>query len=187
MEYLQVVLLLYRPFLTEPWPYHPAPSQIVAEADRNLQTLIRLYYLRHGFETMDTFVMSPLAKLAFAALQSIAQNTDPQSLVDLRSTLFLATKGLRDQGQSNYLGLTLYRVLLSQMGPEEAHIMQKIVQEAGVEETTEDEKRLRDVQAEWMPTLVHVKKEQDERMLTRMVEQIGISGREAGDEAGESA
>ena len=176
MEYFQVVLALYGPFLNEPWDFHPTPSHIVAESDRNIQTLIRLYYLRHGFETMDTFVLSPLAKLAFASLQSIATNDDPRRLVDIQSTLFLTTKGLRDQGQSNYLGTTLYRVLVSQMGPEEAGIMQKIVQEAGAQETNEDG-RLRDVQAEWMPTLVQFKEEQEQRGLTRMVEQIEMSSR----------
>lgn len=96
VEYFTILLALYQPFIGSPWPFHPSPFQVVSEADRSLQTLMRLYYLRHGFETMDTYILSPLAKLAFMALQTIAENSYPHSLTDTRSTLFLATKGLRD-------------------------------------------------------------------------------------------
>ncbi|PVI01196.1 hypothetical protein DM02DRAFT_717996 [Periconia macrospinosa] len=174
IEYFTIVFALYQPFTSsKSWPYHPTPTQIVAEADRSIQTLLRLYYLRHGFETMDTYIMSPLAKIGFMALQIIAENNHPHDITETRSTLFLAAKGLRDQARNNYLALILYRVLKSQMGPEEGKILQKLVHDAGEEDKEEDQK-LKDVQAQWMPSIVLFEEEQNERRLTRLVEKLEI-------------
>jgi hypothetical protein len=173
LEYFSILVNLYQPFINEPWALIPTPSWIVAEADRNIQTLVHLYYLRHGFETMDSYIMSPLAKLASMALQNIIKDTHPDSLADTRSTLFLTMKGLRDQGQNSYLGITLYRVFKSQMKPEDVQIMLQLIRKVD-EVDKEEEEKFRIVHAEWAPSIVQTREEQEQKSLTQLVEKVSI-------------
>jgi hypothetical protein len=111
------------------------------------ETIMRLYYLRHGFEAADSYFTHDLAILAFIAqanlkaLPSPTPNPDSahtetpsttsptisrplSDLDDIRATLFLAAKGLHSQGKSYQLPLTLFHVVQS-MRPEEADMMHR--------------------------------------------------------------
>lgn len=75
----------------------PHPRDIIVEATRNLQTLIRLYYLRHGFEAMDLFIVIPLIYAGFKCLEAISDRTSESDLYLLCSTLMLVVSGLYQQ------------------------------------------------------------------------------------------
>ncbi|KAJ6782478.1 hypothetical protein PWT90_07884 [Aphanocladium album] len=67
------------------------------------ETIIRLYYLRNGFDGANMLFLHCLAVLSFATLaerQSSENATDLTSQEDTRSTLILAAKGLYDQGKN---------------------------------------------------------------------------------------
>jgi hypothetical protein len=106
------------------------------------ETIMRLYYVRHGFEGADSYITYDLAVLAFIAqanLKALRSSIDAQpmsntmsasstpyshlsDLDDTRATLFLAAKGLHLQGKSYPLPRTLFHVVQS-MRPEDAAMM----------------------------------------------------------------
>ncbi|PNP84938.1 hypothetical protein FNYG_01762 [Fusarium nygamai] len=73
----------------------------------------RLYYLRHGFETYDPFMVQCHILLGFMTLGTIssAKERSPEATKALQSTLVLALKGLREQANATYLAVTTFRLL----------------------------------------------------------------------------
>lgn len=64
-----------QPFTHEHWKNELEPSDIVSAAKRDLNTLLRLYHYRHGFQGADSWLTAPLTKLGFMSLQNI--NDEP--------------------------------------------------------------------------------------------------------------
>lgn len=62
MYYYNLNLASYEPLLDRKpnQDQEQSPRQIVNDASKFLQTLVRLYYLRHGFDAMDLFIVIPL-------------------------------------------------------------------------------------------------------------------------------
>ncbi|PHH86632.1 hypothetical protein CDD83_9950 [Cordyceps sp. RAO-2017] len=123
-------MTLFEPFLNHnlSTDLDPGPSPRMAfyTASKFLQTLLRLYYLRHGFESTDVFLTQPLARAGFMCLDAIQELPPGDRLEAARSTLFLAAKGLYDQGQSHRLAKTLFLVVSRRMRPEEEVLMREI-------------------------------------------------------------
>lgn len=117
-----------------------AATDMVAYASRNLETLIRLYYLRHGFEVSDKFFTLMIGRLAFAILDA----TDGG---DSKSTLFLAVEGLRRFSESYYFAHLVLRLLRRQMGPEELKLTSQIRDLPNV--PAEYHRELRKVYSRW--------------------------------------
>ncbi len=109
IHYHNLLLALYEPLLDAETDQDPSPQQIVTEARKHLQTLVRLYYLRHGFDAMDLFICIPLVLIGFQSLDAINEQTPSLELETLRSTLILAAKGLDSQRRSHYLSEALFR------------------------------------------------------------------------------
>ena len=93
MYYQNMILCLYEPLLDIETNQEPSPQQLVADASKHLQTLIRLYYLRHGFDYMDLFICIPLVLSGYKCLDAIDEQTPASQLEDLRSTLILVAQG----------------------------------------------------------------------------------------------
>ncbi|XXH04590.1 DNA helicase rad5 [Hypoxylon texense] len=103
---------------------------IIHHAEIRLETLLRLYYLRHSFESYDPLLMHWLMFLGDVVLQRLHHHqlhhhqqsgagssgaTVPLDLESLRSTLILCAKGLYDQGLNYHIGVLVYRLLRSRM------------------------------------------------------------------------
>jgi hypothetical protein len=141
MHYQNALIKLFEPFCPTPYPFpHPppppseeeTPSQIRDVAARHLETLLRLYYLRHGFEHLDIYIsgyfLSQQGFMTLRKLNSLLTITtlSPESWAgvggivrDLRATLFLTAKGLADQGRSAYIPRALLWRLRAEMAPRE--------------------------------------------------------------------
>ena len=122
----------------------PTAAQFRDTAFRNFETLIRLYYLRHGFDYADTFLGQPLIQLGFMSLNRVQALTsgsnsncpapDPSSsalLAATRSTLALAAKGMHDQGRSHFIDQVTLRVLRAKMGPDERQLLAQVLGDGG--------------------------------------------------------
>lgn len=82
------------------------------------ETLTRLYYLRHGFERHDSFLTYHLAFLGYWVAIEATDNADAfseETLQDMRATVVLCLKGLRDQGRSSHLADASYRHMLPRL------------------------------------------------------------------------
>lgn len=106
-----------------------ASAEVLPYAVIRLETLIRLYYLRHSFEHCDTFIVYFLSTLVNIIMDSkrgrqvAFRETD--SLEHLRSTLVLGIKGLADQGHHIYLAAVIGRLLVERQAPEDINMLAK--------------------------------------------------------------
>lgn len=103
-------------------------------AMRHLETVARLYYVRHGFEGCDSSLAYFLALLASISLRALEGGGNGARLAAgrgspeiLRSTLVLAMKGLHDQGRNLHVCKVLFRLLRDRMQPAEADILGRFV------------------------------------------------------------
>ncbi|KAH7128720.1 hypothetical protein B0J11DRAFT_604110 [Dendryphion nanum] len=86
--------------------------------ERDINFLMRQYYIRHGFGDTDVYLTSPLSKLGFMYFQSINGQMSQQERDYIRSTLLLVLKKLRDQGRNHGIARTVYLVLRNQLRSE---------------------------------------------------------------------
>jgi Arc/MetJ family transcription regulator len=98
-------------------------SKAVTYALRCLETVLRLYYLRHSFEHGDTYLTYFLSILANTTIEDMNRHSispdDVETLKVLRSTLILAVKGLYDQGQHVYISSAMCRLIRDRMTKED--------------------------------------------------------------------
>lgn len=133
LYYHHLILTIYEPLLhetptrTPSTPKELSPQQVVADAKKHLQTLIRLYYLRHGFEAMDLFIVIPLMLTGYDCIDAITEETPEHELETLQSTLMLVAQGIYTQRQNHHLAKALYRVLQGRMRPQEYALLRDTV------------------------------------------------------------
>lgn len=101
------------------------PRELLSSSKRSFETVIRLYYLRHGFEALDYFMVQYLSMLAFMARRAIHANMQKTTLQSLQSTIILATMGLRDQSASFYTGRMVFKAVRKRMRPEEIELIDR--------------------------------------------------------------
>lgn len=77
-----------------------SPRDIIATAKACFETLLRMYYLRHGFESYDYALLQYLPQLAFSSLRDVENVSLGVEQVALQSTQLLSAKGLWDQGRN---------------------------------------------------------------------------------------
>lgn len=129
MYYYHLVLTLFKPLLDIPADKVPSPHQIVADSTRFLQTLVRVYYLRHGYEAMDLFIVIPLMLFAsdcVDALDTANIHTPSGELELLRSTLIFVAMGLFTQRKNHYLANALFYVIRGRMRPEDVALFRRV-------------------------------------------------------------
>ncbi|UNI23335.1 hypothetical protein JDV02_009163 [Purpureocillium takamizusanense] len=136
MEYQALVFALTQIRTVEgiPSPVSPAPTgeEDVAKtapgsglsALGRLETVARLYFIRHSFEFCDAFLLLFLSTLGMAALERLHGSAgNPDMLKSARSTLVLSIKGLRDQGQHIHMAAATYRLLCDRLSPDEMSVV----------------------------------------------------------------
>ncbi|KAH6663569.1 hypothetical protein F5X68DRAFT_218053 [Plectosphaerella plurivora] len=152
LHYYEIVTWLYELLVIEAEAGR-APANVdvgnlkraVFEAESYTETILRLYYLRHGFEKGDMMLCHFVTRFAFstlAKLEAIAPNVvvnasppaasapSPPSpdagafdLEDVRSALVLAERGLSDQGHSFFFPQTMFHLIQARLAPDEARIV----------------------------------------------------------------
>lgn len=101
------------------------PRELLSSSKRSFETVIRLYYLRHGFEALDCFMVQYLSMLAFMARGAIHANMPKTTIQTLQSTIILAAIGLRDQSTSFYTGRMVFKAVRSGMRREEIKLIDR--------------------------------------------------------------
>ncbi|KAH7174944.1 uncharacterized protein B0J16DRAFT_364916 [Fusarium flagelliforme] len=176
--YLQhLILAIMEPLddaeVTATLEHEPLPKEIIAEAIRNVQTLLRLYYLRHGFEAMDSFVIVPLIYISFRTFDIISDQTPQTDLELMRSTLMLVVYGLYHQNRNHYLSKVLYRVVRSRMRPQELKLVKEALE---LEEENADQLVLKQaVRSHWPVSVVKRREDLAAHLLTNLVGELNIN------------
>ncbi|KAI1410532.1 hypothetical protein F5Y13DRAFT_201990 [Hypoxylon sp. FL1857] len=128
LEYYGTIISLVRLLVQSGTPLDLTWQNIISHAEVRLETLVRLYYLRHSFESYDPLLMHWLMFLGDTILLkldgglnsagALAAATMPTTLANsesLRSTLILCAKGLYDQSRNFHIAVLLYRLLRDRM------------------------------------------------------------------------
>ena len=116
-------------------PPPDTPHAGLAHSKMCFDTLIRLYYLRHGFEgadlTLPTYLVA-LSSMSAAKLKTLTFSAASSSAAvdDVRSTLILSTKGLHDQRQNYSVCQTLRHLIEQQMSSKDIELMWKFLHES---------------------------------------------------------
>ena len=182
LHYQNLILSLYKPFLSNFTDQTPSPNELVDGATKHLDTLIRLYYLRHGFGAMDAFLIQPLTLVAFMCMKAIDKHLALSELEATRSTLFLTVKGIHDQGRNHYLAEILLRVIRRQMRPEDAVLLKGCIAEL---RDKRDDRQVQAVHSLWPVSVLSKSDDVESHTLTNLVEQYARLN--IGDEVGEVA
>ncbi|KAJ4226248.1 hypothetical protein NW759_004832 [Fusarium solani] len=167
--YNHLLLTLYEPLCDVETTQHPSPQQIVAYAKKYLQTLIRLYYLRHGFEAMDLFIVIPLMLTGYDCIDTIGDQTSATELETLRSTLILIAQGLCNQRRNHYLAEALFRVIRGRMRPQELALLRgtmSLEEQEAVNELDE----MQPVRSHWPVSVVKKQEDVDAHILKNLVQ-----------------
>ena len=143
------------------------PRKRAADAMKCLQTIIRIYYLRHGFEVAHASLVDSLATTGFMCLQAIAAGMPDAELEEMRSMLFLVAKGLQQQSRSYYLAEPVFRVIHSQMRPEEAQLFGAIASPRG-----QKPKPATAVRSKWQVANLSKTQDVEAQDLTKLVDQL---------------
>ncbi|ETN39142.1 uncharacterized protein HMPREF1541_05365 [Cyphellophora europaea CBS 101466] len=168
--YQHLMLTIFEPLLDAKDVGELDPKRIVADAKRDLETLVRLYYLRHGFEAMDLFIVIPLMLIGYSYIAAIDSNQVPhRELEASRSTLILVAQGLYSQRHNHYLAEALFRVLRGRMRPREAALLRDTM---SFDEAEADLRQdmAQAVKSHWPVAVVRKIDELDEHILTNLVE-----------------
>jgi hypothetical protein len=121
-------------------------QKVLSDAKIRMETLLRLYYLRHGFESYDIFVISLLAFIGFMQAKTL-DGSEAAGLESRRSTVVLVAKGLQDQSQNCYLARVVLRILKSSVGRENQFLLKEVDNE---EEDAEAERVMEEqVKSSW--------------------------------------
>jgi hypothetical protein len=126
------------------------PQEIVRFSQAMFETLLRLYYLRHSYDTHDAWIIHFLLVLGTDALKSLynaAPTASQQSLDTLRSSVLLAATGLKEQGENVYIARVCALGLQKSMKPEDLQWVQTYLSTKPV---TQGEQRLIDESARCM-------------------------------------
>ncbi|KAM0250878.1 hypothetical protein ACHAQJ_008456 [Trichoderma viride] len=167
--YHYLIITIFEPLLDTETDQEQHPRQIVAESKKHLQTLVRLYYLRHGFDAMDLFIVVPLMFTGSDCINAINDQIPPTQLETLRSTLILIAQGLYSQRRNHYLGEVLFRVIRGRMRPREVALL-KDTMNLDESEWEEKQELTQAVRSQWPVSVVKKKEDVDSHILTNLVE-----------------
>ncbi|EHK27097.1 uncharacterized protein TRIVIDRAFT_21401, partial [Trichoderma virens Gv29-8] len=158
--YHHLILTIFEPLMDTETDQDPSPQQIVSESKKYLQTLIRLYYLRHGYDAMDLFIVIPLMLAGSECVEAINDQTPAAELEVLRSTLILVANGLYSQRRNHYLAEALFRVIRGRMRPSELSLLRTTMK---IDEHEWDEKNrmAQEVRSSWPVSVVKKKEDLD--------------------------
>lgn len=116
----------------------PQPGNIVVQSKVSLETLVRLYYLRHGFESYDPTMPFFVSLLAWNSLRDYKQMMLAQNSPHLDaalSTMMLCAKFLWEQGANHFLSEVVFFFFKSSLpSRNEVRLLRDVVDTAGDDE-----------------------------------------------------
>ncbi|KAI0837274.1 hypothetical protein F5Y06DRAFT_287886 [Hypoxylon sp. FL0890] len=130
IHYHILLISLFEPFLQMGYIHAEAnPNTIVSRSKACFETLMRIYYIRHGYESLDTSLIQFLHLLGFSALRDISSAERGSTMHEaIRSTLMLCAKGLWDQGQNYYVSEAIFHLFKQSMSAEDALLFKEITE-----------------------------------------------------------
>jgi hypothetical protein len=189
MQYHNLATMTFHPFLQSETSFNRltrggsfqeysgfSPARLYGESKASLQTLLHMFYHRHGFEDYYIFLLQVLVQLGFDSLERLRtpeaqQQHFPAVMKATRATLILCAKGLRDQGRNFYLSELVFRILRDKMNPVDVKLLKDWAQ------IKDEEKRERlmaeHVYGEYPVNVEGITSDPTERRLHRLLASMG--------------
>ncbi len=129
-----------------------AAQQIVTQANAELESILRIYYLRHSFEAYDPTLAILLAHLASLTLEPLKElEQDPTSAPSetsesLLSTLILCFHGLYEQSKSSYVAGILLTIMKKRLSVD---VRNAIGRHVAIEEPDSDTDSVDEINTEY--------------------------------------
>lgn len=146
---------------------------MIDRARRHLVTLLRLYFLRHGFESADSWLAQPLVMVANMYIDLLKSgNLTAAEQIEAQSSLVLLVKGLRDQSHNNAIAEVVFRVTKAKMRPQD----QQLLLTEGIVRAGEDEYRtqqMHEVQTQWPAMATTMADQPHTQTLSDLVRMLG--------------
>ncbi|CCT69860.1 related to nitrate assimilation regulatory protein nirA [Fusarium fujikuroi IMI 58289] len=174
IQYWALVTDLFKPFTGWDDPTKSlgqTPSEIYADARRNQELLLRIYYLRHGTETHDSWLSMFLPRLGFLALQEVASSSDDG---DSLATLILALTSLDNQGKCYFKAEFTLRTICAQMCSRDLETFKQFATFQDLDVPQAIASRLGLIKSSW-PVNMDFTKEERKNIRDVAVEAIGMN------------
>jgi hypothetical protein len=146
---------------------HQTPNAVVSSAAVRLETLFRIYYLRHGFDAMDAYLLHFLNTLGFMSVEDLRTSKDPSLVNDRRCLVLMCALGLREQGQYYYLVRTVFHLFKSSMSEEDVDLLKHYAQDQSAEK--DELYRPRDLVSEYPLNIVDISGDPQTRRVAYLV------------------
>jgi hypothetical protein len=145
--------------------------EVIRNAVRSLHILVRLYFMRHSLEATDSYLVSPLSRVAILSMESADGELPPHALDERRATLALALKGLASQGENVNVARALFGLVRNAIPQEELDtILQREQEHLSVDNVKADGDCAEgQAQTTWMPTIVHTSGDARSQALLKLV------------------
>jgi hypothetical protein len=164
-------MMLYQPFREVHWDDGFSSEYAICDAERSLNILLRLYFMRHNLEASDIYLCSPLTKLGFLSLELLKKNSTADELELSRSTLALVLKSLAGQAQNIYVLRALFKLIKTSIPPADLNII-KQKENSFSENSVEDEIHVEGViQSAYTPSIISISKSPQSRDLSELAAQ----------------
>jgi hypothetical protein len=99
-------------------------ADIIVQAYTRIETLVRLYYIRHNCETYDALLIFCFLHLGNRTLEMLrSDSVSAKDLKSYHSTLMICAQGLHDQGRNSFLSSRLFFTLRDLMEPREKSLL----------------------------------------------------------------
>jgi hypothetical protein len=158
-----------------------AARDITAQAIAQLEALIRIYYLRHGFESYDSMLLVHLVHLGNVALTRITKlerhqsyaGDDLDTIECLRSTLILCLKGLYDQSKNFYLSGVVLGVMKNRLSMENRNLVGQYITLRDPDADPEPADRAQAIISDYVIPVVNLNEDPEIGRLVNMVHEFG--------------
>ncbi|KAM0545829.1 hypothetical protein ACHAPJ_011156 [Fusarium lateritium] len=111
-------------------------ASVLDEAQIMLETVMRLYYIRHDFELYDPWISFALTVIGNMTITNLAKQSSSSShtLAGYRSTLILSAQGLNKQSLNYHVGTLLSIQLQKAMDPGDSQLVQTHISAVRIDE-----------------------------------------------------
>jgi hypothetical protein len=189
MQFHNLVTMTFQPFLENEKSFNQpnergafqkyagfSPARLYAASKASLQTLLHMFYHRHGFEAYYIFLLQILVQLGFDSIERLrtpeAQQTHfPAVMKATRATLILCAKGLRDQGKNFFLSELVFRVLRDRMDPVDVKLLKDWADIK--DEDRREQSMMEHIHGEFPVNVESITSDPTEQRLNRLLQSMG--------------
>jgi hypothetical protein len=170
MHYYNLIIFLLETLIqaTAQAVYDVSVQRALNEAKVRLETILRLYYLRHGYESYDIFLVSLLSFFGFMQIKAL-KSADPEELESRRSTVALVAKGLHDQSRNFYLAEIVFRIMKRNLGVESQFLLKDV--DIGDEDEEAEIRMAEQVHSSWPIDIQAIDENADSKRLENLIKQ----------------